>query len=155
MAARFTLAREASADVHPRIAHVLDRAGELRKRLLELAEAELHAYEPVLAALRLPREDPERSERVAAARSEAARPPFDIAAATAELAALGAEVARTGNPNLEGDAVTACALAEAACRAAARLVEINLPEKEGDPRLGEARELAGRAHAERRRALSR
>ena len=35
-----------------------ERAGQLRTRALELAEIELHAYEPVLEALRLPREQP-------------------------------------------------------------------------------------------------
>jgi formiminotetrahydrofolate cyclodeaminase len=163
MAAAFTLGRESSADVHPRMEQVLARAAELRERLLELAEVELHAYEPVLAALSIAREDPQRSERLAAARSEAAQSPFEIAVAAAEVAALGAEVAGTGNPNLEGDALTACALSEAACSAASRLVEINLREGEGDPGMGEARdpraaqarELSKRAHAERRGALSR
>ncbi len=158
MAARFTLAREASGDVHLRTALVLERARELLDRLLALGEIELHAYEPVLDALRLPREDPDRPGRVAAARSAAAQPPFEIVAATAEIAGLAAELAQIGNPNLEGDALTACALAEAACSAAARLVEINLaegdgaprPEGPGDPRMGEVRELARRALAARR-----
>ena len=152
MAARFTLAREASADVHTRTALVLERARELLDRLLALGEIELHAYEPVLEALRLPREDPDRSRRVAAARSAAAQSPFEIVAATAELAGLAAELAHTGNPNLEGDALTACALAEAACSAATRLVEINLPEEEGDPRVAQAQELARRAQELARQA---
>jgi methenyltetrahydrofolate cyclohydrolase len=156
MAARFTA-------VTPRVTEIVTRSGELRGHLLGLAEVELHAYEPVLEALRLPREDPMRPARLAAARSGAAESPFEIALATAELAGLGAELALAGNPNLEGDAVTGCLLAEAACQAATRLVEINLRGEEEDPRMGvardprvgQARELSERAHAERRRALSR
>jgi len=44
-------------------------------------------------------------------------------------------------------------LAEAATRAAARLVEINLLDSADDSRLGEVANLAGRAAAARERAL--
>jgi formiminotetrahydrofolate cyclodeaminase len=145
MAARFTLARDAYADRHPRMREIADRARALREQLLELAEAELHAYEPVLAALRLQREDRERAARLREARSQAAQSPFEVARAAAEVAELGAETARTGNPNLEGDAITGALLAEAACRAAAHLVETNLSEAEDDPRVAEARKLVLRA----------
>jgi formiminotetrahydrofolate cyclodeaminase len=150
MAARFSVGRE---DVGRGTADVVERAGELRARLLELAETELHAYEPVLAAQRLPREHPERAERLRTACSIAAQSPFEIAGACAEVAELGAEMARTGNPNLEGDALTGCLLAEAACRAAARLVDLNLPEGEGDGRRRSAGDLSRRALAARDRAL--
>jgi hypothetical protein len=45
--------------------------------------------------------------------------------------------------------VTGALLAEATCRASVRLVEINLDEVQGDPRVGEAAELARRAMAAR------
>ncbi len=150
MAARFSLAQ---GDVGAPMADVLERAGELRARLFELGEVELRAFEPVLAAQRLPRDDPERAARLQSARSAAAQPPFEIAEATAEVAELGAELSRTGNPNLEGDAVAGVLLAEAACRAAARLVEINLPEGEEDHRARWAVDLSRRALAARNQAL--
>jgi methenyltetrahydrofolate cyclohydrolase len=127
------------------------RAGELRTRALKLAEIELHAYEPVLEALRLPREDPERAVRVSAAQTEASKSPLEIARVSAELAELAAEVAVNGNPNLTGDAIAGALLAEAAAQAAARLVAINLP---GDPIAEEAAALAARAGAARERGLS-
>ena len=141
MAASFT------SDLNPEFL----RAGELRTRALELAEVELHAFEPVLEALRLPREDPLRSERVAAARAEASRSPLEIAGVAADLAELAAELARSGNPNLAGDAIAGALLAEAAAQAAARLVAINLTE---GGLVTEAVEYAGRAQAARERALS-
>jgi formiminotetrahydrofolate cyclodeaminase len=149
MAARFSLAREPSAEVRPQWAQVIERAGQLRARLLELGEIELRAYEPVLAAQRLPRDDPERAAQLRSARSAAAQSPFEIAEACAEVAELGADAARNGNPNLEGDAVTGSLLAEAACRSAARLVELNLPEEEGDLRARWAGDLSRRALAAR------
>ena len=45
------------------------RAGALRARALELRDADLEAYLPVLEALRLPREDPERAARLRRSRS--------------------------------------------------------------------------------------
>jgi methenyltetrahydrofolate cyclohydrolase len=126
------------------------RAGELRARALELAEIELHAYEPVLEALRMPREDPERSARVSAARDEASRSPLEIASVGAEVAELAAELARTGNPNLAGDAIAGALLAEASSQAAARLVAINLTY---GPAVREATDLALRARVAREQAL--
>ena len=141
MAARFTPDREEPAR----------RAAELRARALELAEIELHAYEPVLEALRLPRDDPERAARIEEARATASESPLAIAGVGAELAELAADIARTGNRNLAGDAIAGALLAEAAAQAAGRLVAINLTEGSS---VHEAAELARRAHAAREAALS-
>ena len=141
MAAAFTSEREQAAG----------RARELRARALELAEIELHAYEPVLEALRLPREDPERADRIRAARDRASESPLEIARVGAELAELAADVARTGNHNLAGDAIAGALLAEAAAQAAARLVAINLTD---GPAVEEADEFARRARTSREAALS-
>jgi methenyltetrahydrofolate cyclohydrolase len=128
-----------------------ERARELRARALELAQVELHAYEPVLEALRLPRDEPERAGRVRAAQDAASEPPLEVARIAAELAELASELARTGNQNLAGDAIAGALLAEASAQAAARLVAINLNE---GPVVGEAAELARRAAAARETALS-
>jgi formiminotetrahydrofolate cyclodeaminase len=58
---------------------------------------------------------------------------------------LAASVAANSKPSLRGDALAGAALAEAAVRAAARLVEINLHDRVEDPRLAGAAELARRA----------
>ena len=129
------------------------RAAELRARALELAEAELHAFEPVLAAMRLPRDDPERAERVRAASSRAADSPMAIARAAAEVAELGSAAVREGNPNLRGDAIAGVLLAEAACAAASALVRINLGAEVDDQRRYEAYELGRRALTAREEAL--
>jgi formiminotetrahydrofolate cyclodeaminase len=54
---------------------------------------------------------------------------------------MASDLAASGNRSLEGDANAGAELARAACRAAARLVEINLWARPGDPRLAEARRL--------------
>jgi formiminotetrahydrofolate cyclodeaminase len=140
MAASFTPGREA----------VAQRAGALRARALALAEIEVHAYEPVLEALRFPRDDPDRAARVSAARIEASRSPLEIAQVGAEVAELAAELAHNGNRNLAGDAIAGALLAEAGAQAAARLVAINLTD---GPTVDEAAEHAARARAAREHAL--
>lgn len=152
MAAGFTLAREEYAGLHERMAAIAERARKLRAIALELAEQELRAYEPVLDAQRLPRDDPSRADRIANALSVAADSPLAVARGAAELAGIAAEVATSGNRSLEGDAVAGAFIADAACRAAARLVEINLRSAPGDPRLAEAEQLSADAVAARERA---
>ncbi len=97
---------------------------------------------PVLEALRLPRDDPERAARLRDASSTAAGPPLEIAEAAAEVAELARSVAEAGRPALRGDALAGADLAAGAARAAARLVEINVP---GDPRVERARAAVARA----------
>lgn len=80
----------------------------------------------MLAAYRSPTADPGRRERIRAALRHAADVPQQIAAAGARVAELAADVAARGNPNLLGDAHAAVLVAEAATRAAANLVRINV-----------------------------
>ncbi len=129
------------------------RASQLRAQALELAERDLSAYAPVLAAVRLPAEDPERAGRLKAALSDAAEPPLAVATVAAELARLAAGTARDGSRWLVGDAAAGALLAEAACRAAVNLVAINLARQPADGRLAEATALASQAAAAREEAL--
>ncbi len=128
------------------------RAAALRDRALELADRELHSYEPVLrgaAAARLrsrardarspapwPRRRRRRWRSPRSGPSWRASPPRPW----------------TASPiSWSGEAVVASELAEGACRAAARLVEINLAGAAGDPRLTEVAGLvkaAAQARAE-------
>jgi methenyltetrahydrofolate cyclohydrolase len=110
------------------------RAAELRAAALQLAEEDRTAYAPVLEALALPAGSPERRQRLAAARSQASEPPLGIAEAAAEVAELGVTAARAAGPHLIGDALTGVLLAQAANRAAAALVAINLRDDGDDPR---------------------
>jgi methenyltetrahydrofolate cyclohydrolase len=127
------------------------RARELREQALEQAEIELNAYEPVLEALRLPRDDPERAGRIDAARTEASQSPLEVARVAVDVAELAADLAASGNSNLAGDAIAGALLAEAAVQAAAKLVAINLAD---GPMVDRAAELARQAHAARERALA-
>jgi formiminotetrahydrofolate cyclodeaminase len=152
MAASFTLARPKYAGVHSRMGDVRQDAKVLRKRLLELAEADADAYEPVIAAMRMPERHPLRERKLEDAQSKAAEVPLATAEAAARVAEHAAETARVGNQHLTGDAITGALLAEAACRAAAQLVQINLAGRV-DPRQARASEAVTRAAAARDGAL--
>jgi formiminotetrahydrofolate cyclodeaminase len=147
MAAAFAADRHGADD---NLVKVRNRATILRARLLELADEDALAYQPVIDALALPRSDPQRAGKLKAALSAAAEPPSQIATAAAEVAELAVTVATApGNEHLLGDATTAGMLAEATTKAAARLVELNLERSPGDVRRAAVHELATRAAAAR------
>jgi methenyltetrahydrofolate cyclohydrolase len=130
-----------------------ERAAGIRSTATRLADEDAAAYGRVIEALRAPREDAGRGERVTEALSRAADAPLAIAECAAEAAELAAALVHDGNPNLRGDALTGALLAEGAALAAARLVEINLASAPGDARVRRGRDLAHRALAARERAL--
>ncbi|HEX2045670.1 MAG TPA: cyclodeaminase/cyclohydrolase family protein [Gaiellaceae bacterium] len=132
------------------------QADALRARAAPLAQEDADAYEAVLTAMRMPKElEPEvRNALIGDALSRAADVPIRIAETAADVAELAATLAELGNPNLRGDAAAAALLSEAAARAAANLVEINLATSEGDDRVDRARAVAAAAGAAAERALA-
>jgi methenyltetrahydrofolate cyclohydrolase len=150
-----SLLEMASAYVGADALEAQTRAPELRAVLLQAGEAELSSYQPVLAAVRLARDDPSRDQRLKDALLAASVPPLAIARASAEVARLAAEVAAKSKPALTGDATAGVLLAEAACQSAARLIEINLAGRGEDPRLGEVARLREAAERARARVLGR
>jgi glutamate formiminotransferase/formiminotetrahydrofolate cyclodeaminase len=149
MAARF------SSEQWEDAAGAVAQAEALRARVVPLADEDAVAYENFLLARRMPEEfDPEvRDAAIGDALSRAADVPLAIAEAAVDVSCLAAELAERGNPNLRGDAATAVLLAEAAVRATANLVEINLGTREGDERIARARELVEMARRVSRRVL--
>jgi methenyltetrahydrofolate cyclohydrolase len=146
MAARFSDQQlEGAADL-------AEKADALRAEVLPLARADAEAYASLIAAFRLPKDDPERDDAVATAAREAARVPLEIAAFGAEVGLLAARLAEAGNPNLTGDAVAAALLASAAARTCANLVRINLDE--GADEYAKATEHAEAADRASERALA-
>jgi glutamate formiminotransferase/formiminotetrahydrofolate cyclodeaminase len=139
----------------------LELAADLRDRALALADAEMTAYAPVLEAQRLDRDDPGRPALLAAALAAAADQALAVAALAADAAELAARLAREGRPALAGDAATGAVVAEAACRGALRLAELDLVgaerahggEQGPDPRFATIAALAERAALAREEAL--
>ena len=125
----------------PEADRLADRAVQLQQRAAPLGQRDAAAYAEVLRARGLAQDDPGRADAVREALSRAADVPLEIAEIGLAVLDLAAEVAREGNPNLRGDALTGCLLAQAGVRAAAILVELNLDDPD-DPRRLRAVELS-------------
>jgi formiminotetrahydrofolate cyclodeaminase len=148
MAARFSVRQLTGAD------DLADQADELRRRVTDLVDLDARAYQAVLDARRQPGDA--RREAL----HGAAVVPLEIAEIGARVAAMAAQVAEAGNPNLGGDAVTGALLAAASARSAAGLVAINVGLGGLDPELSQraaraasdAGDAAGRATMSAERA---
>ena len=121
-----------------------DRMRRLQERVKPLAQRDAAAYAEVLSAHRAGQPGPERTAAVRDALSRAADVPLEVATIGMSVLDVAADVARRGNPNLRGDALTASLLAQAAVAAATALVELNLPDAT-DPRRVRAAALADAA----------
>ena len=127
----------------PEAAELAAEAERLAGLVAPLAQADADAYRSVIAALHQPAEPDgdQRSRRLAAALSDAADVPMQVADVGVQVVVLAARLATHGNPNLHGDAVTAALLAEAGTRSACALVRINLSGAESDERLARVESL--------------
>ncbi|MEO8556782.1 MAG: cyclodeaminase/cyclohydrolase family protein [Actinomycetota bacterium] len=108
------------------------RADELRTRAVSLAQSDLVVYVEYMRARRAGDDGD-----LAAALDEAIRIPLEMADVAVELAQIALGLARSGNPNLRGDATAAVLMGVAAAKAAAVLAVENLSGTEGDPTLVE------------------
>jgi formiminotetrahydrofolate cyclodeaminase len=130
----------------PEADQLATRAIELQERVKPLAQRDAEAYAEVLAAQARPAGDPSRADAVRAALSAAADVPLEIAEIGIGVLELASQLVAGGNPNLKGDALTACLMAQAGVRASVRLVELNLPDPH-DPRRVRAAGLESAAGA--------
>jgi formiminotetrahydrofolate cyclodeaminase len=130
---------------------VAAQAQALRSRVERLAEANMDAYLHALELIDDAREDGGRDDLIGQALDTAAELPLAIAECAYDVALLGAEDAVRGGAE---DACAAASLAEAAARASAGLVAVNLISLPGDERVEHARRLADAATDAARRAVA-
>lgn len=130
------------------------QAQALRSRVERLAEANEEAYLEALALIEGASEDGSRNEAIGKALDTAAELPLAIAECAYDVALLGAEAAEHAVRGGAEDACAAAMLAEAAARAVAGLVAVNLISLPGDERVEHARRLADAATDAARRAVA-
>ena len=126
----------------------VQRADELRARAAFLAQSDPAVYADYVRARRSGHGDD-----IAAALDEAIRVPLEMAEVAAELAVLALRLARSGNPNLRGDATVAVLMGAAAARAGAALVAENLAGTGSDSRLARAAAIVASVDAAERDVL--
>lgn len=150
-AALTTMVGRASRERWPGAGGAIAEAEALRARLGRLAEQNAEAFATARRLMLRARADrehhgapvapgagavpgpDERARALAEALRAAAEMPALIAEAAAEVAVVTAAAAREAGPDHRADAVVALTLAEAAARAAAHLVRINLGLTPEDP----------------------
>jgi formiminotetrahydrofolate cyclodeaminase len=130
MVANYTVGRPKYAAVEAEVAAALAGAETARTELRRLMAEDEAAYAAYTAAAKLPRGTDEekraRSRAVQRALRGAAAPPLAMAGACRRVLDLATTVAAAGNPLLASDAGVAALLAEAALRASAINVRVNL-----------------------------
>lgn len=130
MVASLTLGRTRYAAVAPEMQELSVRAREIAHELESLAARDAEAYAAVTDAQRLPAltaaDRDGRDDALHTALRRAALVPLDVARLAADVATLTVALAERGNGNAVTDAGSAALLAEAACRAAAYNVRINV-----------------------------
>jgi formiminotetrahydrofolate cyclodeaminase len=130
MVANFTAGRERYAGVEAQMRAILEETATLRADLRRLMDEDERAYSALGAAYKLPRstdeEKRDRSQAIQRGLLAAAEPPLAMARICRRTLDLAEAVARDGNPNLASDAGVAALLAEAALRASAINVRVNL-----------------------------
>ena len=146
MVARLTVGRKKYAEVDAEFRGILERAEDLRVRLMALGEQDAASYAAVSAAYGIPKEkEAERRAAIQEALLGASRVPLESLRAAGEVAALAARAAEAGNRNAASDAGVGALLAGAAARGAAYNVQINvtsLPDRSaGEPLAAEAKRL--------------
>jgi formiminotetrahydrofolate cyclodeaminase len=130
MVCNLTIGKEKFAGVEIHMQEILSKSETLRARLTEMIEADVTAFNTVMAAYRLPKNsDEEKAARTAAiqeASKKATLVPLAAARACAEVIDLCRPTAEMGNPNVVSDAGVAVLCGQAGLKAAALNVLINL-----------------------------
>ncbi len=100
-------------------------AQRIRRRALALADEDEQAFNAVVAAYRIAKDDPARSSAIQDATAAAAEPPLAAAELAAAVIALAGRIRPGANVNLLSDVSVAASSARAALESAVVNVEIN------------------------------
>jgi len=134
MVAGLTRRKERFKDKWASMEGITSRAGRLKEIFLDLVQQDADAYQEVVAALKLPRENDEqgisRREAVQASLKKAAEVPLETLRASEELMEIAQQAVEQGDPITITDAGAAVHLAYAAGVIAAYNVRINLSQIE-------------------------
>ncbi|HVO72188.1 MAG TPA: cyclodeaminase/cyclohydrolase family protein, partial [Aggregatilineaceae bacterium] len=125
MVAHLTVGKKRYVEVEEAMNAIIAAASELRGRLLDAVEEDIRAFDAVMAALRLPQDDPERAAAVRNSTLHAADVPLNVARLALEAMLLAEQVATRGNQSAASDAAVATLMGLAAVEGAAFNVRVN------------------------------
>lgn len=153
MMARLTIGKKKYLDVETQMRALLERSETLRAELTTAIEEDAAAFNAVLEAFLLPKDNDAqkaaRDQAVEKATLNAARVPLKVAGKAVEVMELAAQATSMGNLNAISDGATGGALARAALTGAGYNVRINVTSLKDEiaatALLNELRELENRA----------
>ena len=140
MVGELTVGKKKYADVEAEIRSLMDRAQDLRRRLLACVQKDAVAFEPLSRAYGIPRDDPGRDEVMEKCLHDAAAVPLEIFDLACEAIEIERDFAEKGSKLVISDAATGVSFCRAALEGAAVNVKVNT-------RLMKDREYAGRIDA--------
>jgi glutamate formiminotransferase/formiminotetrahydrofolate cyclodeaminase len=125
MVARLTSGKKKYAAVQAQMDEIIEAAESLRADLTTAVKTDSEAFEAVMAAYKLPKDDPDRPSAIHMATLHASEVPLEVARMTVRVLKLALIAARIGNVNAITDAGSGAALAQAALTGAGYNVRIN------------------------------
>lgn len=126
MVARTTIGKSRYADVETQMEEISIEADRIRAELTDAIAEDIAAFDAVMDAYRLDKDDSQRAEKIQAALVGAARVPLRVAKLARNSLSLAHAVAAKGNKNAASDAAVAAHMGLAAVESAALNVMINL-----------------------------
>ncbi|MDO5138339.1 MAG: cyclodeaminase/cyclohydrolase family protein [Oscillospiraceae bacterium] len=122
MVGSLTVGKKKFASIEPQMLEWMDKAEDIRKRALELIDGDAEAFMPLAEVYRMPKDDPEREEKMEAALYNAASVPMKLLKLCGEAIDLLSLFADNGSKLAISDAATGAV----ACKAALEGAWINL-----------------------------
>ena len=130
MVCHLTIGKKKYADVEGDMKRILKDAEDLRARFTVLIDKDTDAFNKVIEAFSLPKDNENqkalRDAAIAAATKEATMVPLEVMKHCIDALALAQHVAVNGNKNSVSDAGVSALMLHAACESAALNVRINL-----------------------------
>jgi glutamate formiminotransferase/formiminotetrahydrofolate cyclodeaminase len=152
MVANLTINKEKYRANREKMASVVETSEQLRIKSLALTDEDIESFNAYMTAVRMPKEtDAQKSARASELEKtakRAAEAPLSVLELCAKATELAVQAAEYGNPNTATDAGSAAVFAEAAGKAAAYNVRINLPGIKDEAFTARARERMEGALAE-------
>ncbi|SHI39675.1 Formiminotetrahydrofolate cyclodeaminase [Butyrivibrio fibrisolvens DSM 3071] len=125
MAGNFTTGKKKYAQYEEELQAILKEAEDIRTRLLDLVEEDAKMFEPLSVAYSIPKEDPQRVEKLEKATLDAIAPPLEMMRQIKRVIELLERMKEIGSVIMISDVGCGAALAGAALKSASLNVFIN------------------------------
>lgn len=125
MVCNLTAGKKKYAEHQTEIEALLAECGSLRKRLLELADLDAAAFEPLSRAYKIPKDDPRRESEMEACLRTAAEPPMEMLRLSCRAILIHERLAEIGSTMALSDVGTGAVFCWAAMYGSAMNVRAN------------------------------